>query len=137
MSEIDELRFALHSMVRRLRAHRVSAEISETQYLLLGALDRDGAVSPARLAEEMKVKAQSLTSALNALADGGYVHRRQDDGDRRRQLVELTAAGHELVIADRESRNAWLRAAMTEHLTELERAVVLLAAPVLAKLARA
>jgi DNA-binding MarR family transcriptional regulator len=136
MSDVDELRFALHSLVRRLRAHRVSAELSETQYLLLGALERDGAASPARLAQEMLVKAQSLTPALNALAADGYVRRRQDDGDRRRQLVELTPSGRELVIADRESRDEWLREAMAERLTDLERSVVLLAAPVLAKLAR-
>lgn len=137
MSDVNELRYALHSMVRTLRANRRPAPISETQYLLLGTLARDGAASPASLAEVLGVKAQTLTPALNALAASGLVVRRRDVEDRRRQLVDLTAAGVDLVEADRRSRNAWLERAMAERLTETERGVLLLAAPVLARLARA
>ena len=69
------------------------------------------------------------------LADAGLVRRRRDEADRRRQYVELTAAGRAVIEEDREIRNAWLETAMAERLTDLERGVLLLAGPVLAKLA--
>lgn len=63
------------------------------------------------------------------------MRRRRDETDRRRQYVELTAAGRAVIEEDREIRNAWLETAMAERLTDLERGVLLLAGPVLAKLA--
>ncbi|BDH55678.1 hypothetical protein MTP03_06170 [Tsukamurella sp. PLM1] len=63
------------------------------------------------------------------------MRRRRDEADRRRQYVELTDEGRAVIEDDRAVRNAWLEAAMAERLTPLERDVLLLAAPVLVKLA--
>ncbi|WP_248492022.1 MarR family transcriptional regulator [Tsukamurella sp. PLM1] len=87
------------------------------------------------MGEEHHVRAQTLTPALNALTDAGLVRRRRDEADRRRQYVELTDEGRAVIEDDRAVRNAWLEAAMAERLTPLERDVLLLAAPVLVKLA--
>ncbi|WP_019200902.1 MarR family winged helix-turn-helix transcriptional regulator [Tsukamurella sp. 1534] len=135
MSDVGELRYAVHALVRELRAHRRPTELTETQYAILGGLDRGGPATPAELGEAHRVRAQTLTPALNALAADGLVRRRRDDADRRRQFVELTPAGRAVVEADRDARNDWLDSVMDERLTELERGVLLLAAPVLAKLA--
>lgn len=140
MSNVGELRYAVHALVREMRAHRPAgavgeAAITETQYAILGGLDRNGPATPAELGEFHRVRAQTLTPAVNALADAGLVARRRDTGDRRRQFVELTPAGHAVVEADRDARNAWLLSVMDERLTELERGLLVLAAPVLAKLA--
>lgn len=135
MSDVSNLRYGVHSLRREIRAHRRPGPLTETQYLILGSLDRGGPATPAELGEAHHVRAQTLTPALNALAEAGLVHRRRDEADRRRQYVELTEQGRAVIEEDREIRNDWLRAAMAERLTDLERGVLLLAGPVLAKLA--
>jgi DNA-binding MarR family transcriptional regulator len=65
------------------------------------------------------------------------VSRRHDPDDRRKQLIELTAAGTALLDADRAERDAWLQASMRDTLTRLEIDLLLLTAPVLRKLADA
>ncbi|NMD57389.1 MULTISPECIES: MarR family transcriptional regulator [Tsukamurella] len=135
MSDVSELRYGVHSLSREIRAHRRPGPLTETQYLVLGSLDRGGPATPAELGEAHHVRAQTLTPALNALADAGLVRRRRDEADRRRQYVELTAEGRAVIAEDRAVRNAWLETAMAERLTDLERGVLLLAGPVLAKLA--
>ncbi|CAM3656466.1 MarR family transcriptional regulator [Tsukamurella ocularis] len=135
MSDVSDLRYGVHSLSREIRAHRRPGPLTETQYLILGSLDRGGPATPAELGEAHHVRAQTLTPALNALADAGLVRRRRDDADRRRQYVELTDAGRAVIEEDREIRNAWLATAMADRLTDLERGVLLLAGPVLAKLA--
>lgn len=135
MSEVGELRYAVHALVREIRAHRRPSVITETQYAILGSLARNGPATPAELGEFHRVRAQTLTPALNSLADAGLIRRRRDEDDRRRQFVELTDAGNAAIEADRDARNAWLESVMDNRLTELERNVLLLAAPVLAKLA--
>ncbi|TWS23052.1 MarR family transcriptional regulator [Tsukamurella sputi] len=135
MSDVSELRYGVHSLSREIRAHRRPGPLTETQYLVLGSLDRGGPATPVELGEAHHVRAQTLTPALNALADAGLVRRRRDEEDRRRQYVELTDEGRAVIAEDRAVRNAWLQAAMAERLTDLERGVLLLAGPVLAKLA--
>lgn len=135
MSDVSELRYGVHSLSREIRAHRRPGPLTETQYLILGSLDRGGPATPAELGEAHHVRAQTLTPALNALSDAGLVRRRRDEADRRRQYVELTDAGRAVIEEDRAIRNAWLASAMAERLTDLERDLLLLAGPVLAKLA--
>lgn len=135
MSDVSELRYGVHSLSREIRAHRRPGPLTETQFLILGALGRGGPATPADLGEALHVRSQTLTPALNGLADAGLVGRRRDEADRRRQYVELTAEGRAVIEEDRATRNAWLEAAMAERLTPLEREVLLLAGPVLAKLA--
>lgn len=134
MSDVDELRYAVHTLDRELRAHRRIGELNQTQYAILGGLERHGRATPAELADAHRVRSQTLTPALNALADAGLVRRERDEADRRRLFVELTDEGRQVVDADRRARSDWLEAAMRERLTPLERDVLLLAAPVLAKL---
>lgn len=83
----------------------------------------------------LHVRAQSLTDSINELVRRGLIARRPDDNDRRRQLIEITAAGTSLLQADRAERDAWLHATMRENLTELEFDLLMLVAPVLRKLA--
>ena len=74
---------------------------------------------------------------INDLEDRGLISRRPDDTDRRRQLIEITAAGIALLESDRAERDAWLRATMRDTLSELEVNLLMLVAPVLRKLADA
>jgi DNA-binding MarR family transcriptional regulator len=46
------------------------------------------------LAEALCMDANNVVLLLNELEDRGHIARHRDPGDRRRHLVELTAAGH-------------------------------------------
>jgi DNA-binding MarR family transcriptional regulator len=94
-------------------------------------------ITPAALAARMHVRVQSLTDSINELERRALMSRRPDPDDRRRQLLELTAAGVALLDGDRAQRDAWLDAAITEHLSDLEAGLLMLVAPVLRKLADA
>jgi DNA-binding MarR family transcriptional regulator len=104
---------------------------------VLGEVSRTGVSTPAELAARMHVRVQSLTDSINELVARGLVSRRPDQSDRRRQLVEVSAAGLELLDRDRAERGAWLHATMHDNLTPLEVDLLMLVAPVLRKLANA
>lgn len=136
-STATELRESVMAVARQLRRHRPDHGLTLSQMQVLAEVTRTGAATPAELAARMQVRVQSLTDSINGLAAAGLVSRRADDGDRRRQLVELTDDGSALLAADRAERDAWLDASMRENLTELEFGLLLLVAPVLRKLADA
>lgn len=136
-STATELRESVMAVARQLRRHRPDHGLTLSQMQVLAEVTRTGAATPAELAARMQVRVQSLTDSINGLAAAGLVTRRADDGDRRRQLVELTDEGSALLAADRAERDAWLDSSMRQNLTELEFGLLLLVAPVLRKLADA
>lgn len=137
MSTATELRESVMAVARQLRRHRPDHGLTLSQMQVLAEVTRTGAATPAELAVRMQVRVQSLTDSINGLAAARLVSRRADDGDRRRQLVELTDEGSALLAADRAERDAWLDTSMRENLTELEFGLLMLVAPVLRKLADA
>ncbi len=137
MSDATELREAMMALARQLRRHRPDNGLTMGQLEVLGDVSRAGVTTPAEVAARLQVRVQSLTDSLNELEARGLVSRRPDDADRRRQLIELTADGLELLLRDRAERDAWLSEAMREHLSELEFNLLMLTAPVLRKLADA
>lgn len=84
------LTFANEAMSR----HR----LSPTARQALGALDGHGAaLSPGEVADRLLLTPASITSLLDTLERRGLVTRAPDPADRRRVLVEITAAGRALV----------------------------------------
>jgi DNA-binding MarR family transcriptional regulator len=132
-----ELREAMMAVTRQLRRHRPAHGLTLSQLEVLGDVSRTGVSTPAELAARMNVRVQSLTDSINDLVARDLVSRRPDTADRRRQLVEITAHGLELLDRDRAERDSWLEAAMRERLTDLERDLLTLVAPILRKLASA
>ncbi|MCZ4076789.1 MarR family transcriptional regulator [Rhodococcus sp. H36-A4] len=133
-SEFSE---AMLALTRRLRKQRPVHYLTPSQMQILGDVERSGGSSaPVDLAAMQGVRIQSLTSNLNALEAEGLVTRTPDTADRRRLLIVMTAEGTTLVAADRAQRDKWLADAMDGELTQLERDVLHLSAPILWKLAR-
>ncbi|WP_431233323.1 MarR family transcriptional regulator [Mycolicibacterium psychrotolerans] len=132
-----ELREAMMALARQLRRHRPDNGLTLSQLELLGDVSRAGVTTPAEIAGRLQVRVQSLTDSINELESRGLLSRRPDDADRRRQLIELTGEGLELLLRDRAQRDAWLQDTMRGHLSELEFNLLMLAAPVLRKLADA
>jgi DNA-binding MarR family transcriptional regulator len=134
-SPATELRESVMAVTRQMRRHRPDHGLTLSQMELLGEVSRTGVTTPAEIAGRLHVRVQSLTDSLNELLSRGLIARRPDENDRRRQLIELTAAGTALLAADRADRDAWLYATMSENLTPLEFDLLMLVAPVLRKLA--
>jgi DNA-binding MarR family transcriptional regulator len=132
-----ELREALMALTRQLRRHRPDHGLTLSQLEVLGEVSRTGVSTPAELAGRMHVRVQSLTDSINDLVARGLVSRRPDTIDRRRQLIEITADGATLLERDRAERDSWLDSAMREQLTDLERELLVLVAPILRKVGRA
>ena len=127
----SELRVVLGQLVRRLRAeHRFPL----LHGAVLGRLDREGPRSVSDLAAAERVRPQSMAQTVAELEAEGLVRRRPDPDDRRRALVEMTAAGRSALEADRAHRVGWLVTAI-EGLAPAEQDVVRRATPVLRRLA--
>ena len=129
-----ELREAMMALNRQLRRHRPDNGLTLSQLELLGDVSRAGMTTPAEIAARLQVRVQSLTDSINELESRGLLSRRPDDADRRRQLIELTGDGLELLLHDRAQRDAWLYESMRDRLSELEFNLLMLTAPVLRKL---
>jgi DNA-binding MarR family transcriptional regulator len=136
-SAATELRESMMAVTRQMRRHRPDHGLTLSQLEVLGEVSRTGVSTPAELAARLHVRVQSLTDSINELVRRGLVARRPDATDRRRQLIQITAAGTALLENDRAERDAWLQATMRENLSDLECDLLMLVAPVLRKLAYA
>lgn len=136
-SAATELRESLTAVARQLRRHRPDLGLTTSQLQLLAEISRAGSTTPAELGIRLHVRVQSLTGSINELVRRGLISRRTDDNDRRRQLIDITADGIDLLRTDRAERDAWLQTTMRDTLTGLEFDLLMLVAPVLRKLAEA
>lgn len=132
--DATRLREAMMSVTRQARRHRPAHALTLSQMTILGDLDRHGTATIAELADRSQVRVQSLTLSMNRLDELGFITRTTDPSDRRRQLIDLSDTGRKVLAEDRVTRDAWLASAMAE-LTDTERGVLMLAVPVLGKLA--
>ena len=127
-----DLRVVLGRLLRRLRAeHRFPIGHGA----VLGRLDREGPLTTAALAAAEKMRPQSMGQTIAELEAQGLVSRRPDAHDGRRKLLELTAAGREVLADDRRRRVGWLAEAIDAELSGEERDVLRRAVPLLERLA--
>jgi DNA-binding MarR family transcriptional regulator len=130
-----ELRESVMALARQMRRHRPDNGLTLSQLEILGDTSRSGVTTPAEIAARLQVRVQSLTDSINELESRALVSRRPDPADRRRQLIEITPEGTQLLQDDRAQRDTWLQTAMRDSLTELEFDLLMIVAPVLRKLA--
>jgi len=83
------------------------------------------------------MRPQSMAQTVHDLEAAALVSRRPDPDDRRRQLVELTRAGRELLRATRARREGWLTGALERELSASERAALAGALALLGRVADA
>ena len=108
-----DLRETVGRVVRRLRAEP-GPPIG--QLAVLSRLDRDGPASISDLATADHMRPQSMAQTVRDLEEAHLVSRRPDPADGRRQLVELTTAGLETLLATRARREDWLTQALDREL---------------------
>jgi len=129
-----ELRVALVKAVRRLRAEKSDADLTDGQYSVLAVLDRLGPRTPGEIAAHERVQPPSVTRTVAALADLGLVTRTEHPADRRQVLVALTESGTATVHETRRRRDAWLARRLAA-LTPADRDVLARAAEILRRIA--
>jgi DNA-binding MarR family transcriptional regulator len=78
--------------VATVQANRPQQDLSLRQLAVLFRI-REGTVFPGLLARRLRISPAVVTGLLDRLEHRGYVRRRMDPGDRRRQHLELTDSG--------------------------------------------
>jgi DNA-binding MarR family transcriptional regulator len=125
----------LLALSRRVRAARPAGSVSLSELGILGSLQRLGPLVATRLANEERLRPQSLTRLLSRLQRGGLITRRRNQGDRREITLCITARGREVLRQDLGARRAWLEKAIESSLTSEERAALLTASALMNRLA--
>lgn len=128
-----ELRVTLGRAARRLKAERGDAGLSDPQFNVLAILQREGPLSPGRLAEIERIAAPAMTRTVGCLADRGLVRKDEHPTDGRQVVVTLTEQGRAEVTETRRRRDAWLSARL-EVLDPDDRATLVRAAEILRRI---
>jgi len=129
-----ELRRAVSRLHRRLRSLGPDDGMPLTKLSVLGHLFEHGPLTAGDIASRERVQPQSLTRTFNDLESDGLVRRVPDSVDGRKSQLELTGAGRRALSWEMQPRISWLDDTMATVLTPLEREIVRLATPLLARL---
>lgn len=130
----SELRRLVALLRRRLREVSVDTEIPDGALSVLMRLEKDGPATTASLADQERVRPQSMRTKILALEAEGLISRRPDETDGRRVFLALTDLGHRRVQGDREARREWLTAAFEDRYSSQERQQLLSAFALLERL---
>jgi len=85
------------AVTRRYRSAMAPIGLNPRETFALAQLRESGAVSQQALGATLDIDASNLVMLLNDLEVEGLISRRRDPEDRRRHVVEVTAAGTALV----------------------------------------
>ncbi|OLT43867.1 MarR family transcriptional regulator [Saccharomonospora sp. CUA-673] len=130
----SRLRLSVVRLNRRLRAQRVSTDLSLTQVAALSTLHQHGAMTPGKLAAHEGVQPPSMTRVIAALEAVGYVARTPHPTDGRQAIVSITDTGLAYVHESISVREAWLDRRLHE-LSGEEREVLDRAAGIIERMA--
>lgn len=119
---------------RRLRGGR-SSDLGAPAAEVLSRIDRAGRQTIADLARWQRVTPQTMGATVADLETRGFLDRRPDPHDGRRQFLSLTAAGSERVHQTREEDARRIAGALGEHLDPGEIDLVSRAAPLIERIA--
>jgi DNA-binding MarR family transcriptional regulator len=84
-------------MVQRDISRHAMAELGTQGFVALGVLEVHGPQRVSEVAQRLHVDLSVASRQIAALAAEGYVERREDDRDRRAQLVAPTRAGRRVL----------------------------------------
>jgi DNA-binding MarR family transcriptional regulator len=128
------LRIAVSRLARRMRQNVASLTSAETT--VLATVARRGPIVTGDLALYEGMNPTMLSRVVNGLEAGGFVSRRELEGDRRVTLVEATALGRALHDRNRNETSAVLEGALAA-LSPRDRAALIEALPALEAAAEA
>jgi len=103
----SRLRLAIARTARRLR-QEADMGLSPSMTAALATIERDGPLTPSRLARLERIQRPTATRVIARLEESGLVARTADPGDGRSRVIALTAAGRARLRSIRTRRNAYL-----------------------------
>ena len=130
------IRVSIGLLLRRLRQVQVDGELTWPESSALVRLDRGGPTTPSELARLEQISPQSMGATLAALETRGLVERRPDPRDGRRVVLSATEAGRDVLLDRRNARTRQLAQALTAGFTPAELRQLMVAAPLLERLAQ-
>jgi DNA-binding MarR family transcriptional regulator len=113
-TEVAELIQAIGLLVRRVRAAGAAHELSLTESMVMGRLDRDGPATIADLARAESMKPQSMGTTVAALEEMGLVERSPHPTDGRQMNIALTRKGAAVRKSTRDAKRTWLAQAIAQ-----------------------
>src|SRR4051795_3669981 len=123
------LRPALIRLARRMR-QEASGDLSPTQGAALATIACHGPLTPSELASRERIQRPTATRVLARLEEAGLLERAADPVPLRSSLISATPAGHALLAAQRERKDAYLARRLDgldpEELAVLDRAAAIL-----------
>ena len=105
---------AIGLLVRRVRAATASHELSLTESMVLGRLEREGSATTADLARAEGIKPQSMGTIIAALQERGMVERKPHPTDGRQVNIELTTKGAAVRKITGDAKRMWLAQAIAQ-----------------------
>jgi len=105
---------AIGLLVRRVRAATASHELSLTEAMVLGRLEREGSATTADLARAEGIKPQSMGTIIAALQERGMVERKPHPTDGRQVNIELTTKGAAVRKITGDAKRMWLAQAIAQ-----------------------
>ena len=130
------IRVSIGVLIRRLRQVQAKGDVTLPETSALARLERGGPATPGALARQEQISPQSMGATLAALEARGLVQRHPDPDDGRRAVMSLTEAGQQVVRARRSERTERMAQALAAHFTDTELRQLMVAAPLLERLAQ-
>ena len=134
--QAQTLRRATSRFQRALRSARDPDGPTPAQLSVLGTLHRQGPLVAGQLANRERLKPQSVTRLIAALAALGLVKRVVDETDRRRFVVAITIEGRDTLSREMRRRDRQL-AQLLANLSDAERSTIAAVCSLLERLAKA
>jgi len=107
-SKIIDFTHAIGLLLRRLRAATGADEITMTESVVLGRLEKEGPATTAELARAEGMKPQSMGATIASLEEMALVERKPHPTDGRQLNIQLTSQGRALRKNIGEAKHAWL-----------------------------
>jgi DNA-binding MarR family transcriptional regulator len=137
--DVDQVAAALYVSIgllrRRLRQLQVEGELTLPETAALSRLDRGGPTTSAALARLEQITPQSMGATLASLEARGLLARAADPEDGRRVILSVTEAGREVLRSRRNARAEQLAQALSAEFTRSELEQLLVATPLIERLA--
>ena len=130
-----DLRIAIGRIGRRLRQLHAGDDPTFAEVSVLSRLKGEGATTPSALAAAEHVRPQAMGATLRELEKRGLVERSPDPSDRRKVLIEITAAGGECLTGGLQAVDQRMIRALADGFTPAEQGQLAAVVPLLERLA--
>jgi len=119
---------------RQIRQAPVDGDLTFSEVLTLGRLERFGSATASDLARGVQVTPQAIGSTLVSLEGRGMVVRRADPSDGRRLLITMSKVGKRALQNRRDALNEEMARILGNRFTQAEMKTLVAALPLIERL---